>query len=133
MLLTWTEECLVGRHGRHLVVTTDGCPVSFFGGVRQARSCRSITSKSAWWFDRGDGIEIEFDDRSQRLSGSRVAQSLRHRLPPCGAFRLDNDQLGGRIVPPLRAGATVRGAAVRGHHTICSKSYAKRLSDCGYL
>lgn len=25
-----------GRHGRHLVVTTDGCPVSFFDGVRQA-------------------------------------------------------------------------------------------------
>ena len=25
-----------GRHGRRLVVTTDSCPVSFFGGVRQA-------------------------------------------------------------------------------------------------
>src|ERR1700722_14815119 len=112
MLLTWAEECLVGRHGRHLVVTTDGCPVSFFGGVRQARSCPSITSKTAWWFDRGDGIEIGFHNPSPCFRGWRVAQSLRHCVPPCGAFRLHNDQLGGRVIPPLRTGAAVGGAAV---------------------
>ena len=76
------------RHVRRLVVTTDDCPVSFFRGVRQARSCPSITSKSARRFNRWDGVEIEFDDGSQRLAGWRVAQSVRHRVPPCGAFRL---------------------------------------------
>ena len=73
-------------------------------------SARGLTTSLMHAGERG--IEIEFDDRSQRLSGWRVAQSLRHRVPPCGAFRLHSDQLGGRVVPPLRAGATVRGAAV---------------------
>src|SRR3974377_1997074 len=36
MLLAWTEECLAGGMGWHLVVATDGWSVSSFPGVRQA-------------------------------------------------------------------------------------------------
>jgi hypothetical protein len=35
-LLTWVEEYLAGSMGVALVVTTDGCSVSSFPGLRQA-------------------------------------------------------------------------------------------------
>jgi hypothetical protein len=40
------EECLAGSAGRRLDIATDGCPVSFSPGVRQALVARLVARQA---------------------------------------------------------------------------------------
>jgi hypothetical protein len=87
MLLAWAEECPADDMGRHLLATTDSCPVSFFPGVRQgvstrlgtfegpcSRHGRSIAAEATWRLDADEVVEIEIDYGLQGGAGGGVTQ-----------------------------------------------------------
>lgn len=83
------EEDLPDGMGWHLVVTTDGCPLTFSPGVGQAfNRVHSRAAARSRRHDRGERIEVEFDDRLQGFSGGCAAQAVWQRLPPTGVVRL---------------------------------------------
>ena len=63
---------------------------------------RSVTAVSQRRLHRGDGLQIEIDHLLKRVGGGTVAQAFGQCLEPRGAFGLDREQYGQRVVPALR-------------------------------
>src|SRR4051812_39152117 len=76
---------------------------------------RSVPPIAARRRDGGEGIEVEFDDRLQGLSGCAVVQAVRQGVPPRNVFRLQGDEFTHRVAPALWPGSPVGGAPVADH------------------
>src|SRR5262249_15076519 len=65
-------------------------------------------------FDGADLVEVEIEDRLQRLAGSGVAERLGERLEPLRVFALQSDEFGHGIAPALMAAAAIGRTAAAG-------------------
>ena len=74
----------------------------------------SVTSVSAGRLNGGDGVQIEIDHLLKRHRGSAVAQAFRQSFEPRGAFHLNRDHLGQRIVPAPASASSRRLGAFNG-------------------
>ena len=81
---------------------------------REVVAHRSVTTVSARRLNGGDGVQIEIDDLLKRRRGGAVAQAFRQNFEPCGAFELNRDHLGQRIVPALASTSPRRLGAFNG-------------------
>ncbi len=71
-----------------------------------------ITSIPAWWFDAGEPVQVEIDDRLQRLGGRAAVQAVRKHVQPGSILYLQRKQIGHGIAPPLWTGASIRWSAI---------------------
>jgi hypothetical protein len=56
-------------------------------------------------------IEVEIEDRLQRLPGGGVAQGLGQRFEPLRVLALEGDQFGHGVAPTLMAAAAIPGSS----------------------
>ena len=75
----------------------------------------SVPPVAAWRHDRGEPIEVEFDDSLQGFGGGGVAQALRQCLPPGGVFRLQRDQFADGVSPALWPCSAVGRTSIADH------------------
>jgi hypothetical protein len=63
----------------------------------------SISAIPAGWLDGSEFVEVDFDNRLQRLTGSAVAEGLGQRLEPGSTLRLYGKEFTDRVAPALRS------------------------------
>ena len=63
----------------------------------------SVAAIAARQLDCGQDVEVQIDDRLERLCGRRAPERLRQRVEPRGLTGLEIDQFGDGIVPTLDA------------------------------
>ena len=75
----------------------------------------SIPAEAAWWFDRQQLGEVEFDDRSQSFRHDAVLLVVGQAFEPRGIPGLQVGEFGARIVPSLAQAAPIGRAADADH------------------
>ena len=70
----------------------------------------SISAKAARWLDGAEFVEIEIDDRLQRLAGGAVVQRFGQRVEPGSTLRLNDKEFGDGVAPSLGSRAPPIGS-----------------------
>ena len=85
---------------------------------REVVAHHSVTPVSAGRLNGGDGVQIEIDHLLKRRRGGAVAQAFRQSFEPRGAFELNRDHLGQRIVPALASASPRRLGSFDGERSV---------------
>jgi hypothetical protein len=80
--------------------------------VPRSMSAGSIASEAARRLDVAEFVEVEIDNRLQRLAGGAIAGGFGQSSEPIGVFGLQSEQFGHRGLPSLNPRAAVGGSAI---------------------